>query len=210
MATRNSGDGVLGEKDAAACAPASKRPARDRIFETARELFYQHGIRAVGVETIASEADATKMTLYRNFPSKDELVVEVLREQEREYWAWWESVTACGCSDPRSQLEALFDAFETKACNADIHGCPLSNAAIELHEESHPAQVVSVNYKKELHRRLADLARRAGSKDDDLADALMLLMEGAYISRVTLGPAGPARAVARSARALIRFHLDGC
>lgn len=210
MATRNSGDGVLGEKDAAACAPASKRPARDRIFETARELFYQHGIRAVGVETIASEADATKMTLYRNFPSKDELVVEVLREQEREYWAWWESVTACGCSDPRSQLEALFDAFETKACNADIHGCPLSNAAIELHEESHPAQVVSVNYKKELHRRLADLARRAGSRDDDLADALMLLMEGAYISRVTLGPAGPARAVARSARALIRFHLDGC
>lgn len=210
MATRNSGDGVLGEKDAAACAPASKRPARDRIFETARELFYQHGIRAVGVETIASEADATKMTLYRNFPSKDELVVEVLREQEREYWAWWESVTACGCSDPRSQLEALFDAFETKACNADIHGCPLSNAAIELHEESHPAQVVSVNYKKELHRRLADLSRRAGSKDDDLADALMLLMEGAYISRVTLGPAGPARAVARSARALIRFHLDGC
>ena len=210
MATRNSGDGALGDKEAAVCAPASKRPARDRIFETARELFYQHGIRAVGVETIASEADATKMTLYRNFPSKDELVAEVLREQEREYWAWWESVTAVCCTDPRAQLEALFDAFETKACNADIHGCPLSNAAIELHEENHPAQVVSINYKKELHRRLADLARRAGSKDDDLADALMLLMEGAYISRVTLGPAGPARAVARSARALIRFHLDGC
>lgn len=200
----------MGDKDAAACAPASKRPARDRIFETARELFYQHGIRAVGVETIAAEADATKMTLYRNFPSKDELVAEVLREQEREYWAWWEGVTACCCGEPRAQLEALFDAFETKACNADVHGCPLSNAAIELHEENHPAQVVSVNYKKELHRRLADLARRAGSKDDDLADALMLLMEGAYISRVTLGPAGPARAVARSARALIRYHLDGC
>jgi AcrR family transcriptional regulator len=120
-------------------APVSKRPARDRIFETARELFYQHGIRAVGVETIASEADATKMTLYRNFPSKDELVAEVLREQERDYWAWWESVTACCCTDPRKQLEAIFDAFETKACNADVHGCPLSNAAIELHEENHPA-----------------------------------------------------------------------
>ncbi len=210
MATRNSGDGVVGDTEAAACTPASKRPARDRIFETARELFYQHGIRAVGVETIAAEADATKMTLYRNFPSKDELVAEVLREQEREYWAWWESVTAVCCTDPRAQLEAIFDAFETKACNKDVHGCPLSNAAIELHEEGHPAQVVSVNYKKELHRRLTDLARRAGAKDDDLADALMLLMEGSYTARVTLGADGPSRAVARSARALIRFHLDGC
>lgn len=214
MATRNSGDGALGDKEAAAGAtpgaPASKRPARDRIFETARELFYQHGIRAVGVETIAAEADATKMTLYRNFPSKDELVAEVLREQERDYWAWWEGVTACCCGDPRAQLEAIFDAFETKACNTDVHGCPLSNAALELHEEGHPAQVVSVNYKKELYRRFLDLTRRAGAKDDDLADALVLLMEGASGARVTLGAAGPVRAVARSARALMRFHLDGC
>jgi AcrR family transcriptional regulator len=214
MATRNSGDVVGGDTEtvvgAPPTAPVSKRPARDRIFETARELFYQHGIRAVGVETIASEADATKMTLYRNFPSKDELVAEVLREQEREYWAWWEGVTSCCCTDPRKQLEAIFDAFETKACNADIHGCPLSNAAIELHEENHPAQVVSINYKKELHRRLSDLTQRAGAKDDDLADSLMLLMEGAYISRVTLGASGPVRAVARSARVLIKAHLDGC
>jgi len=212
MATRNSGDVVGGDTGASGAgpnAPLSKRPARDRIFETARELFYQHGIRAVGVETIASEAEATKMTLYRNFPSKDELVAEVLREQERDYWAWWEEVTACCCGEPRAQLEAIFDAFETKACNADIHGCPLSNAAIELHEENHPAQVVSVNYKKELHRRLSDLTRRAGAQDDELADALMLLMEGAYISRVTLGVSGPVRAVARSARTLIRCHLDG-
>lgn len=212
MATRNSGDVVGGDTETAVGATpsvaVSKRPARDRIFETARELFYQHGIRAVGVETIASEADATKMTLYRNFPSKDELVAEVLREQERDYWAWWEEVTSCCCADPRAQLEAIFDAFETKACNADVHGCPLSNAAIELHEENHPAQVVSVNYKKELHRRLSDLTRRAGAKDDDLADSLMLLMEGAYISRVTLGVSGPVRAVARSARTLIKAHLD--
>lgn len=214
MATRNSGDVVGGDTETAEGvppgAPVSKRPARDRIFETARELFYQHGIRAVGVETIASEAEATKMTLYRNFPSKDELVAEVLREQEREYWAWWEGVTACCCGAPRAQLEAIFDAFETKACNTDVHGCPLSNAAIELHEENHPAQVVSVNYKKELHRRLTELARGAGAKDDDLADALMLLMEGAYISRVTLGVSGPVKAVSRSARALIKLHLDGC
>ena len=208
MAERNSGGGKVDELEAPVGAPLSKRPARDRIFETARELFYQHGIRAVGVEAIAAEAEATKMTLYRNFPSKDELVAEVLREQERDYWIWWDEVVGCTCGDPRMQLEAVFDAFEAKACTADVHGCPLSNAAIELHEENHPAQVVSVNYKKELHRRLIDLSHRAGAKDDDLADALMLLMEGAATARVTLGADGPVRAVARSARALIRCHLD--
>ena len=212
MAARKSGEVGSGELGAGtACAPdgppASKRPARDRIFETARELFYQHGIRAVGVEAIAAEAEATKMTLYRNFPSKDELVAEVLREQEREYWAWWDGVTACCCTDPRAQLEAIFDAFETKACDMNVHGCPLSNAAIELHEENHPAQQVSVNYKRSLHGRLIDLCRRAAAADGGLADALRLLWAGAYAARVTLGADGPARSVARAARSLIRVHL---
>lgn len=207
MAARNSDEGTSVEAKAPADAPASKRPARDRIFETARELFYQHGIRAVGVETIASEADATKMTLYRNFPSKDELVAEILREQEKDYWIWWDQVTACCCDDPRGQLEAIFDAFETKACSGDVHGCPLSNAAIELHEVDHPAQKVSVAYKQTLHARLIDLCKRAGAPDDDLADGLMLLMEGSSSARVTLGPDGPVRAVARAGRALIRCTL---
>jgi AcrR family transcriptional regulator len=203
MAERNSGGGKVDELEAVACPPLSKRPARDRIFETARELFYQHGIRAVGVEAIAHEAEATKMTLYRNFPSKDELVAEVLREQERDYWIWWDEITGCTCGDPRVQLEAIFDAFETKACNADVHGCPLSKA-------DHPAQKVSVAYKQQLHARLVDLCKRAGAPDDDLADGLMLLMEGSYTARVTLGPAGPVRAVARAGRVLIKAHLEPC
>jgi AcrR family transcriptional regulator len=148
------------------------------------------------------------MTLYRNFPSKDELVAEVLREQERDYWIWWDEVTGRTCGDPRAQLEAIFDAFETKACDADVHGCPLSNAAIELHEVDHPAQKVSVAFKQQLHRRLMGLCRQAGAPDDDLADGLMLLMEGSCTARVTLGPDGPVRAVARVGRALIRSHLD--
>jgi AcrR family transcriptional regulator len=180
MAERNSGGGKVDELEAPACAPLSKRPARDRIFETARELFYQHGIRAVGVEAIAHEAEATKMTLYRNFPSKDELVAEVLREQERDYWIWWDEIVGCTCGDPRVQLEAIFDAFETKACNADVHGCPLSNAAIELHEADHPAQKVSVAYKQQLHARLVDLCqqgrrgRRRPGRRPDAADGRLL------------------------------------
>lgn len=183
-----------------------RRPARERIFETARKTFYERGIRAVGVETIANEAEATKMTLYRNFPSKDELVAEVMREQARDYWRWWDEVLSCSC-DPRQQLEALFEASEIKAAESDVHGCPLANAAIELHETDHPAQKVSMDHKRELHSRLVELARRAGAPNDDLADGLMLLMEGSCAARVTLGGEGPVRALARAAHGLIALYL---
>ncbi len=71
-----------------------KPRVRDRIFEVACELFYRHGIRAVGVDAIASEAGTNKMSFYRSFASKDQLVAEYLREQEREGWEWWDEIMA--------------------------------------------------------------------------------------------------------------------
>jgi AcrR family transcriptional regulator len=191
----------------AAGADKSRKPARDRIFETARDMFYRKGIRAVGVESIAAEAGATKMSLYRNFPSKDELVAEVLREQSREGWEWWDEVT--GAYDtPRAKLEGLFEALGAKSVDEETHGCALCNAAIELHEVDHPARLVAQDHKRETHRRLIELARAAGAKDDELGDGLMLLLEGAYMARVTLSNDGPVRMLARTAKALIREHLD--
>lgn len=185
---------------------AARKPARDRIFETAREMFYRKGIRAVGVESIANEAGATKMSLYRNFPSKDELVAAVLRQQSREGWDWWDEVVG-RFATPRAKLEGLFDAFAEMAQDDD-HGCALCNAAVELHEPDHPAFLVAKDHKLETRRRLAALARAAGARDDDLADGLMLLLEGAHMSRVTMASEGLARALPRTARALIREHLD--
>lgn len=185
---------------------AAKRPARERIFETARDMFYRKGIRAVGVESIATEAGATKMSLYRNFPSKDELVAEVLRQQSREGWAWWDEVTG-RFGTPRAKLEGLFDAF-AEMTDGDDHGCALCNAAVELHEPDHPAFIVARAHKLETHRRLAELARAAGARDDELADSLMLLLEGAHMSRVTMATEGLARMLPRAARALIAAHLD--
>ena len=197
------------EKAVAEEATRSKRPARDRIFETAREMFYERGIRAVGVETIAAEAGATKMSLYRNFPSKDELVAECLRDQARESWEWWDAALALHPDDPRAQLEDLFDAFAGKACCTDAaFGCALSNAAIELHEPDHPARLVSVEHKREMLARLLKLTQAAGAQDDELANGLLILMEGGYLARVTLSHTGPVRSVARTAKALIRGYLD--
>jgi hypothetical protein len=101
----------------------------------------------------------------------------------------------------------LFDASQIKASTSDVYGCPLANAAIELHESEHPAQKVSMEHKQEMLRRLRALARAAGAVDDDLADGLMLLMEGACSARVTLGADGPGLALARAGRGMIKAYL---
>jgi AcrR family transcriptional regulator len=210
MAARIS-DGTAVAPPPEACDPPAGADAhvsaRNRIFNAARAMFYQKGIRAVGVESIAAEAGATKMTLYRNFTSKDELVAECLRDQSKETMAWWDEIVAPYEGDPRAQLEALFDTFAAKTCINRNRGCPLGNAAIELDAEEHPARQVAVDHKREMHRRLLELTMKAGARDDILADALMMLIDGAYLTRVTLGEDGPVRHVAVIARELFQSHL---
>jgi AcrR family transcriptional regulator len=200
--------------------PAAKLPVkprvRDRILETAGDLFYAHGIHCVGVDSIAAEAGTNKMSLYRNFPSKEELVAEYLREQEREYWAAWDETVAPHPGDARRQLEALFDGFlaraKLKAAEEECklsRGCALGNAAVEISEEDELLRTIVVAYKAELRRRLRKLAREAGASEPDvLGDALMLLAEGgSYTLSTFRGVTGPIAAIAKAARVLIRAHL---
>ena len=192
---------VRSKKDAESTRKAS---ARDRIFDAARDLFYRQGIRAVGVDTIAQEAGATKMSLYRAFPGKDELVAECLRESEQDFWRWWDEIVAPHADDPRAALLALFEAQTRKQKAAEHRGCPIANAAIELTEDDHPAREVVLAYTREKRRRLRELCRRLGAEAPDvLADSLQLLMDGACVSRITLGASGPAANLHRAAAALI-------
>ncbi len=186
-----------------------RRTARDRIFDSAKDLFYRYGIRAVGVESIAAEADATKMTLYRNFSSKDELVAECLRDHKREFWDWWETVIAPHEGDPKAQLLALMNAFICHECGDRSRGCPLANAVVELPEKSHPGRAVIVEHKFLIRERLRELCRDMEAKDPDtLGDALHLLIEGAYISQLTFDcKDDPADALPRIAETLIEAHL---
>src|SRR6202042_509964 len=95
---------------------APKSRVRDRIMKTASDLFYRYGIHAVGVDTIASEAGTNKMSFYRNFASKDELVAEYLRGAEREGMHWWDETIAAHAGDPRLQVESLFDVLVKNNC----------------------------------------------------------------------------------------------
>ena len=184
-------------------------PARQRIFDAAKELFYRNGIRAVGVEGIASLAGTTKMSLYRNFESKDELVAECLRDHKRDFWNWWNSVIGPLAGNPRAQLLALVDAFVTARCNKESHGCPLANAIVEIHEDEHPGRKVIMEHKNEIRGRLHELCEQIGArKPAQLGDALMLLIEGGYVSQLTFQHhEGPIDSLPWAARTLIDCHL---
>lgn len=188
---------------------APKSRVRDRIMRTATELFYQRGIRAVGVDTIANEAGTNKMSFYRSFASKDDLVAEYLREEERDAWSWWDEAIAAHPGNPRAQVEALFDMLVTSACKDESRGCALANAAVEITESSHPGRPVVEKFKAEMRRRFRELAREMHARDPGaLGDALMLLWEGTYLARLTLGREGPVQGAANAARALIAAYTS--
>ena len=206
---------VVAEKNAKIQAIVKPR-VRDRIFETACDLFYEHGIRAVGVDAIAQGAGTNKMSFYRSFPSKEDLVAEYLREQERDYFEWWDGTIAPFAGNPLKQLYALFDSYLGMSCASagdesecrTSRGCALGNAAVEIPEDNEMLVGIVHAYKSEIRKRLRKLARDAGARDANaLGDALMLLMEGGYYTRLTYAHnSGPVAAIAKAARALIESH----
>jgi AcrR family transcriptional regulator len=186
---------------------AKKTPrVRDRLYDTACELFHRNGIRNVCVDLIASKAGSNKMSFYRNFGSKEELVVEFLRGQVRDYWVWWDGAIAPHAGDPRRQLDALMEAYVQlgRQCSG-ISGCALGNAAIELRDENHPGFAIVRAYKAEMRERLRQLAKAAGARDpEQLGDALHLLMEGGYLTSLTFnGLDSPFAATAAVAKTLL-------
>jgi AcrR family transcriptional regulator len=195
----------------------AKPRVRDRIFETASDLFYRHGIRAVGVDAIAQEAGTNKMSFYRAFPSKDDLVAEYLRDQQAEYFDWWDEAIAPFAGDARRQIEALFEAyldlarFKAKAdCGCKTsRGCALGNAAVEIPEGNEVLGGIVHAYKTEIRKRLRKLARETGAREPEaLGDALMLLMEGGYYTRLTFPQnTGPVATIVKAARALVDAHV---
>jgi AcrR family transcriptional regulator len=192
-----------------AAAPGAKSRVRDRLFETACELFYRHGIRGVGVDTIAEEAGSNKMSFYRSFASKDALVAEYLREQEREYWAWWDAAVTRYPDDPRRQVEALFESQLEIALSNGCRGCALGNAAVEISDDADELSMLVRAYKDQVRKRLRAMACDMGARDaESLGDALMLLLDGGYFTRLVfpLG-SGPISAALPAVRALIDAYL---
>jgi len=182
-------------------------PPRERLLAAAADLFYRHGIRAVGVESIAEAAGTNKMTLYRHFESKDHLVAEYLREAARCGDTAWARLADDHPGDPLAQLRTWLRQTADHLADAGERGCPLANAAVELPEKGHPARAVIEEVKTRQRNQLVALCEAAGLTDADmLADELNLLLEGARVTAQSVGPDGLGARLVRMSDALIVAH----
>lgn len=180
---------------------------RERLLETAAQLFFQHDYRAIGVDTIVAESGVGKMTLYRHFPTKDDLIAAYLRDTNDKFWVWFDEAVS-RADDPRGKLLAFFQALEKLAATPTCFGCPFLNAVVDFPEREHPGHMIALEHKQAVRARFRELAQQAGASQPDLlADQLFLLMDGAFMAVRMFGTESPALGVARAAQALIDAQL---
>jgi AcrR family transcriptional regulator len=180
---------------------------RERILAAAGALFYRHGIRAVGVDAIAEAARTNKMTLYRHFDSKDELVAEYLRQSAKGADSCWARFAQAHPGDAPAQLRAWLEEMAAHVASNDERGCPLVNAAVELPDKEHPARRVIEEHMIAQRARLVALCGAAGLDEPDLlADELYLLLEGARVTAQSVDSAGLGARLKRMSEAVIAMH----
>ena len=189
---------------------AQQKLAREKVFDVAAELFYRDGIRAVGVERIVQEAGVAKISLYRSFPSKDDLIVAYLENRRAEFWRQWDEAFDRYAAEPRAQLRAIMTYLAHRTTQHRYRGCPFINFCAEFPDVSHPGRRVAAAIKREMRQRFEQLAQALGAPNPRrLANALSLLVEGAYAISQTFGTGSesPATALAWAAETLIEAHL---
>ena len=187
-----------------------RKPVRERILETAAEMFYRDGIRAVGIDAIIARSGVAKMSLYRHFSSKDALVAAWLEDRNAFFWRRWDRAEASRGDDPRSRMEGILDMIASTVSQRQWRGCPFLNTGTEFPEPDHPARGIILANKQAVRARLRTLAAAAGAREPDvLAQQLQLLIDGAYAIGQSLGPEGPAKTVAGAGRALIAAQIGG-
>jgi AcrR family transcriptional regulator len=177
---------------------------RENILETAGKLFFEHGYRAIGVDRIIAESGVAKATLYRYFPSKDDLIVAYLQDINRQYWIWFDASIEPYQGNPREQLLAVFRDLQKLVTTPTCYGCPFLIAATEFPERTHPGHQVALDNKRMVRARLLQLCQEANLKNAaQIADQLFLIMDGAFMAVRTFGIDNPAVQVASQAESII-------
>ena len=162
--------------------------ARDRILDTASRLFQDQGVRAVGMQQIIDECGCGKSLLYREFASKDELVVAYLEHAQAQWSEIMDDAVRPHAGDPAAQLVALVQAVADQVAAPDYSGCPFRMTHAQFPDPDHPAHRVAVRHVRDLRARLRRLARRAGARAPAaLGDRLMLVIDGLYVNGAMLG-----------------------
>lgn len=183
--------------------------SRDRIIQTAHDLFYRVGFHAVGLDAILAEVGVTKTTFYNHFASKDDLVREVLLWHDR----WWQDTFRAllrkhGGDSARGQLLALPAALNETFEMASYNGCFFVNVAVQFPNMNDPAHEVAAAHKQSMEGIIRELAGYAGAKDAAaMAQEMSMVLEGAYVTRQVTGNPATAEIARRLVQTIVDQHI---
>lgn len=176
---------------------------REKILETASDLFYRLGVRAVGVDLVVEKAGVAKTSLYRHFRTKDDLIAAFLEREDLDFWRTWDRVAALHAKDAKAELDAQLGWIGERVGKQNYRGCPQINVAAEFPEADHPARKVAKAHKRELRRRLKVIAERLKvGATDELAGQLAVLINGAFVSTQLFEPGEATPLLRHAAEAL--------
>ena len=178
---------------------------RDRILDTATRLFREQGVRAVGLQQIIDECGCGKSLLYREFASKDALVVAYLEHAQAEWSEIMDEALRPHTGDPAAQLVALVQAVADQVAATDYAGCPFRTTHAHFPAPDHPAHRVAVRHVRDLRARLRRLARLARARNPAaLGDRLLLIIDGLYVNGSMLGDRAAGATAVALAEELVR------
>jgi AcrR family transcriptional regulator len=187
--------------------PATRR---DVLVDAALTLFCRDGFHATGIDAILAEAGVAKMTLYRHFRSKEELILAALRRRDEVWRNWFRRTVERRARVPRERLLAVFDVLDEWQCGGEFRGCVFINATAEYAAPDHPIHEAAAEHLRLVTRFLRELADAAGAPDpDDLATRLALLLEGATVLAHVCGRKDAARHAKAAAAVLVEGALAG-
>jgi AcrR family transcriptional regulator len=179
------------------------------LLFTALDLFYTHGLHAVGVDRIIAEVGVTKTTFYNHFPSKDDLILECIATRDVWESQWFaEEVEKRADGDPREMLLAIFDVLDTWFCGEQFNGCAFLNAAIEFPSQNDPIHQAAAKHMCNGEKWIEELAIQAGAEQPQaLAEEFSVLIQGSMVTRHAMNRNEAAAVSRRMAEALLDRYL---
>ena len=182
----------------------SRKPTgRERLLATARDLFLVRGAANVGINDVIDTACVARMTLYNNFPSKEALTLAVYEELAETTLQELRDITTEGRSEGERVL-AVFDHLDGKTHGANYRGCPFIHASLQAAEPSGPIYALVQSYKRSLCEHVFELLDEGRPNRADLADQILILLDGAVTEAYLKGVAQPGSSAKRAAKTLLR------
>ncbi len=182
---------------------------RDHLLSVAQRLFCTKGFRAVSVDDILQEAGVARMTLYKNFGSKEELIVATLRREDKIFRQWLASFVEARSTRPADRIESLFAALHERLSSDGYYGCAFIRASIEFPDPAHPVHRIAKEHKEMIRSYLRGLVSEARAQNPvSLSEQLYLLFEGAISASQLHGEPWPAEFAKQAALRLLAAPIE--